>query len=161
MGKQMTIFDFLEVNEPDYIEWCDRCVYNNNGCCGYDEPLGRYCVEGDAFEDVLYININDLVVIHNMTTKNMLLLIERETGFNFKWDDKFNAHGLRTHSTSQNCMVEIMIDLDRYGFDSDGDWFMSFDFQFKTKDHYGGGRCCDTLFEVINDIKQMTGGRKP
>ena len=29
---------------------CDDCVYDIQGCCAYDEPLGRYCVLGSAFK---------------------------------------------------------------------------------------------------------------
>ena len=29
---------------------CDDCEYDIQGCCDYDEPLGRYCVLGSAFK---------------------------------------------------------------------------------------------------------------
>ena len=29
---------------------CDSCAYDVNGCCNYDEPLGRYCVLGSAYK---------------------------------------------------------------------------------------------------------------
>lgn len=28
---------------------CDSCAYDVRGCCDYDEPLGKYCVNGDAY----------------------------------------------------------------------------------------------------------------
>lgn len=32
---------------------CDTCFYDINGCCSYDEPLGRYCVLGSAYKPKL------------------------------------------------------------------------------------------------------------
>ena len=29
---------------------CDTCAYDVQGCCDYDEPLGRYCVLGSAYK---------------------------------------------------------------------------------------------------------------
>lgn len=29
---------------------CDGCAYDVQGCCDYDEPLGRYCVLGSAYK---------------------------------------------------------------------------------------------------------------
>ncbi len=29
---------------------CDSCFYDMNGCCDYDEPLGRFCVLGSAYK---------------------------------------------------------------------------------------------------------------
>lgn len=29
---------------------CDECIHDIQGCCDYDEPLGRFCVEGSAFQ---------------------------------------------------------------------------------------------------------------
>jgi len=29
---------------------CDSCDYDMNGCCNYDEPLGRFCVLGSAYK---------------------------------------------------------------------------------------------------------------
>jgi len=29
---------------------CDDCIHDIKGCCDYDEPLGRYCVLGSAYE---------------------------------------------------------------------------------------------------------------
>ena len=45
--NQITIFDLIEENEPFT---CDSCRYNEKGCCSYNEPLGRYCVMGNAYE---------------------------------------------------------------------------------------------------------------
>ena len=45
--NQITIFDLIEENEPFP---CDTCRYNEKGCCSYNEPLGRYCVMGNAYE---------------------------------------------------------------------------------------------------------------
>lgn len=32
---------------------CDSCLYDIKGCCAYDEPLGRYCILGDAYQPKL------------------------------------------------------------------------------------------------------------
>lgn len=29
---------------------CDSCAYDVQGCCDYDEPLGRFCVLGSAYK---------------------------------------------------------------------------------------------------------------
>lgn len=152
MGEQITIFDLLE-EESDFL--CDQCVYNCKGCCGYNEPLGRTCVEGDAFEDILYVKVDDLVRKYDMGIKDMLVLIEKETGFKFVWSDKHNGHYMKTHSRSRDCTVEIGIDLDRYEMTDCTDWFLGFDFQFKASDHYGGAYGCDSLIEVIHDIRRL------
>ena len=35
----------------DYLTWCDWCAYQDEtGCCTYDEPLGRFCCQGDGFK---------------------------------------------------------------------------------------------------------------
>ena len=35
----------------DYLTWCDWCTYQDEtGCCTYDEPLGRFCCQGDGFK---------------------------------------------------------------------------------------------------------------
>lgn len=28
---------------------CDTCAYDIQGCCDYDEPLGRCCILGSAY----------------------------------------------------------------------------------------------------------------
>lgn len=42
---------------------CDDCEYDIQGCCDYDEPLGRYCVLGSAYKPRLpkQITIFDLL----------------------------------------------------------------------------------------------------
>lgn len=48
--KQLSIFDLIPDEDNKAADICESCRYNENGCCSYDEPLGRYCVEGDAYE---------------------------------------------------------------------------------------------------------------
>mgnify|MGYP007115408276 CR=1 FL=1 len=48
--KQLTFFDLIPDEDNKAADICESCRYNENGCCSYDEPLGRYCVEGDAYE---------------------------------------------------------------------------------------------------------------
>lgn len=53
MKDQLTIFDFIteqsEFDRDDFLTWCDSCKYNVKGCCDYDEPLGRVCIEGSGY----------------------------------------------------------------------------------------------------------------
>lgn len=39
-------------NSTYYQEYfcCDTCNYDIKGCCSYDEPLGKYCVLGNAYK---------------------------------------------------------------------------------------------------------------
>ena len=46
--EQITIWDILEKPQSDFP--CDTCKHDVQGCCDYDEPLGRHCVLGDAYE---------------------------------------------------------------------------------------------------------------
>lgn len=46
--ENMTIFDFLP-EETEALP-CDTCRHDAKGCCDYDEPLGRACVLGNAYE---------------------------------------------------------------------------------------------------------------
>lgn len=48
--KQLTFFDLIPDEDNKAADICESCRYNENGCCSYDEPLGRYCVEGSAYE---------------------------------------------------------------------------------------------------------------
>lgn len=46
--EQISIFELLtEQTKSDFP--CDTCVYDIKGCCAYDEPLRRHCVEGDSY----------------------------------------------------------------------------------------------------------------
>lgn len=51
--RQLTFDDFLTPSTPydtnDYLTWCDYCEYDERGCCNYNKPLGRTCVEGSGF----------------------------------------------------------------------------------------------------------------
>ena len=42
----------LTVFDPyDYLTWCDWCAYQDETKnCTYDEPLGRFCCQGDGFK---------------------------------------------------------------------------------------------------------------
>ena len=46
--KQLSIFDIIPTDNEAFI--CDTCKHSIKGCCDYNEPLGRYCVNGDAYE---------------------------------------------------------------------------------------------------------------
>ena len=46
--EQMSIWDLLPKEESDFP--CDTCEHDAQGCCDYDEPLGRHCVLGDAYK---------------------------------------------------------------------------------------------------------------
>lgn len=48
--NQLSIFDLIPEEESKEADICESCRYNEKGCCSYDEPLGRYCVEGSAYE---------------------------------------------------------------------------------------------------------------
>ena len=50
--KQLTFFDLIpeEENKEEDLDLCETCRYCEQGCCSYNEPLGRYCVLGDAYE---------------------------------------------------------------------------------------------------------------
>ena len=152
---QMTIFEILE-EEEDVLELCHRCVYNKALCCGYTEPLGNCCEMGDAFIDVLQCKVDDLVEKYKMDLGEMIRIIEQETGLTFKTEGYWGCF-VRTTNEEKKCKVDITIDLDRYNMEDCDDWFLSFDFQYKALGCYGGGRGCDSIAEVINDIKTHTG----
>lgn len=48
--KQLTFFDLIPEEENKEEDLCETCRYCEEGCCSYNEPLGRYCVLGDAYE---------------------------------------------------------------------------------------------------------------
>lgn len=48
--KQLTFFDLIPEEENKEADLCETCRYFVKGCCSYNEPLGRYCVLGDAYE---------------------------------------------------------------------------------------------------------------
>lgn len=48
--KQLTFFDLIPEEENKEADLCETCRYFVKGCCSYNEPLGRYCVMGDAYE---------------------------------------------------------------------------------------------------------------
>lgn len=48
--KQLTFFDLIPEEENKEADLCETCRYLVKGCCSYNEPLGRYCVLGDAYE---------------------------------------------------------------------------------------------------------------
>ena len=50
--EQISIWDILgePKQEPDDFP-CDTCEHDVKGCCDYDEPLGRNCVLGDAYQE--------------------------------------------------------------------------------------------------------------
>lgn len=153
MGEQITIFDVLKEESNVPALCCDLCAYNHKGCCGYNEPLGQTCIEGDAFEDARYISANDLVEKYRVTLEDMILIIEQETGFDFG-KEGYYGYCMMAHSITQDCKVEVTLDLDRYDMEDCDDWFLSFDFQFKRADHYGGGCCCDTISDVIQNLRR-------
>ena len=76
MKGQLTIFDFIteqsEFDRDDFLTWCDSCKYNVNGCCDYDEPLGRVCIEGSGYSRTthqdMYFKENQHEQNHNYWT---------------------------------------------------------------------------------------------
>lgn len=46
--EQISIWDILNGEKSDFP--CDTCKHDVQGCCDYDEPLGRHCVLGSAYE---------------------------------------------------------------------------------------------------------------
>lgn len=44
--EQLTIWDILPAQKSDFP--CDSCVYDINGCCGYDD-VKRHCTLGDKY----------------------------------------------------------------------------------------------------------------
>lgn len=50
----VSIFDILpesaEYDPDDYLTYCSVCIYEERGCCSYDEPLGRVCIQGSGFQ---------------------------------------------------------------------------------------------------------------
>lgn len=147
---QMTIFEILE-EEEDVLELCHRCVNRKVLCCG-----GNCCEMGDAFVDALQCKVDDLVEKYKMDLGEIIRIIEQETGLTFKPEGYYGC-SVRTTNEEKKCKVDITIDLDRYDMEDCDDWFLSFDFQYKTPDHHGGGSGCDSIAEVIRTINTHRG----
>lgn len=144
MDYQISIFDILADEQESFI--CDRCLYNEKGCCSYNEPLGRTCIEGDAYEDIFDTGINALVEIYEYNIDRLITIIERETGIQLTYNGFYDCYRYKLKDR------EINIDLARYCMTDCTNWHIGVAFEFKTNDHYGGARPCDTLAEVINRI---------
>jgi hypothetical protein len=91
-----------------------------------------------------------------MDLGEMIRIIEKETGLTFKTEGYWGC-SVRTTNEEKKCKVDITIDLDRYDMEDCDDWFLSFDFQYKTPDHHGGGSGCNSIAEVIDNIKTHRG----
>lgn len=146
-GVQTTIWDFLEPEEEeeDCLDKCDRCVYNDKGCCSYDEPLGRHCVLGDAFvEDLEKMNFYDL-----------LSEMRKRTGLDFEED--YLEAGYQMNVFTKKWMFTV--NFDRYDLEGPKDKkkFISVDWQSR-KDSHGGGAPCDTIDEAVRYIMSKEKG---
>lgn len=53
--EQMSIWDILDEGKSDFP--CDTCKHDVKGCCDYNEPLGKTCVLGSAYESNEWIHL--------------------------------------------------------------------------------------------------------
>ena len=141
--NQITIFDLIEENEPFT---CDTCRYNEKGCCSYNEPLGRYCVMGNAYEKAA-------PVFPDSDFSEIVEYINEELGIEFKKADglekvseddpepdnyyEYKKKGLRLELGKGKFFPEI------YG----GAYYISVGWD---KTNEGGSSPVDTIEEAIN-----------
>ena len=74
--EQISIWDILDGEKSDFP--CDTCKHDVQGCCDYDEPLGRHCVNGNAYEpnEWNYLHHTDYI---EWISENTMPLIQTAT----------------------------------------------------------------------------------
>lgn len=138
--NQITIFDLIEENEPFT---CDTCRYNDKGCCSYNEPLGRYCINGDAYEKAAPVfpgsDFSEVVEhINKRLNVNFQKVDESPEGDNEYYEYKPNKH--------------VKLELSKSRFDPEiceGREFIGVGFE-TTKDGFSGASApLDSVEEAI------------
>ena len=143
--ENMSIFDFLEEEESDFFH-CDTCKHDVKGCCDYDEPLGRHCVLGDAYEEDL----------ERMTIKYVAKTISEAVGKEFV-EDYLDACDYYTEFKTKNYgFVTITISFGRYvtSDDRQGERFIGVS-NCNSAHREGGGVSCATISEAITHIESV------
>ena len=147
--NQITIFDLIEKNEPFT---CDTCRYNEKGCCSYNEPLGRYCVNGNAYEKAA-------PVFPGCDFSEVVEYIEERTGVHFVEDDYMGKRN-NSYICKASKHLTLMLGLGRfYPEVNNGALFISAGFVFQSKQiPYTGSsgpfEDVDKVVEFFNKTKE-------
>jgi hypothetical protein len=143
MVEQLDFFHLLDDQASEFI--CDTCLFDINGCCSFNEPLGRYCTLGDS-----KIDINTPVdQMPRITAKRIADYIGKKLKIDFH--EKYRGDG-RLIGKTKNNTVDIY--LDQYPEDVfNGEKFIGV--CIDRRDKLGGLCCgCSTVKEVIDLIQK-------
>lgn len=139
--NQITIFDLIEENEPFT---CDTCRYNEKGCCSYNEPLGRYCVNGNAYEKAA-------PVFPGCDFSEVVEYIEERTGVHFVEDDYMGKRN-NSYICKASKHLTLMLGMSRfYPEVNNGALFISAGFVFQSKQipYTGSSGPFEDVYKVV------------
>lgn len=129
--KQLTFFDLIPEEENKEADLCETCRYLVKGCCSYNEPLGRYCVLGDAYE--FKPPEKEKPTVEESDFSEIVEYIEERTGLHFVEDD-FSGGAYNDYKCKVNKHLTFILGLGRfYPEVNDGALFIDAGFVFQSK----------------------------
>lgn len=155
--KQLTFFDLIPDEDNKAADICESCRYNENGCCSYDEPLGRYCVEGDAYE--LKVPETEKPTVEGSDFSEIVEYIEERTGVHFVEED-YRGKRNNSYICKASKHLTLMLGLSRFDPEvHNGALFISAGFVFQSKQiPYTGSsgpfEDVDKVVEFFNKTKE-------
>lgn len=148
--KQLTFFDLIPEEENKEADLCETCRYFEKGCCSYDEPLGRYCVEGDAYE----LKVPETAPqFPESDFAEIVDYINKKLGINFH-PEEWKPGGVKAY---YKCKVSknLRLSLSRSRFSEgvhNGAEFIGVGWDIKTG---GGGSPVDTVGEALDYFEDV------
>lgn len=151
--KQLTFFDLIPEEDNKEADLCETCRYLVKGCCSYNEPLGRYCVLGDAYE--FKPPEKEKPTVEGSDFSKIIEYVEERTGVHFIEDDldigEKHPHKCRVHKYLTFTLAKSRFFPDVHN----GDLFISVGFEYKspTIPYTGGGGPFTDVDDVVAFFK--------
>lgn len=155
--KQLTFFDLIPEEENKEMDLCETCRYCEEGCCSYNEPLGRYCVLGDAYE--FKAPEKEKPTVEGSDFSEIVEYVEERTGVHFVEDDYMGKRN-NSYKCKASKHLTLMLGLSRfYPEVNNGALFISAGFVFQSKQiPYTGSsgpfEDVDKVVEFFNKTKE-------